>query len=255
MVTLQLRLRSRSFVAALSLLALPLLTALPAHAQFGTNLIVNGDAESGAATPSGTTVEPVPGWNTAAGFTAVQYADTGGFPSLTDPGPAVRGSNFFAGGPDNSFSEATQSVDVSALSAAFSSGLTPFTLSGYIGGFAGQDDNAVFRANFLDSNGVNLGSAQIGPVSAGDRENQTGLLFRSANGMVPAGTSSVFLDLQMTRLQGSYNDGYADNLSFTLDSPAAVPEASTTISFGLLLALGLGGVMVAAKKKKAVKAA
>ncbi len=33
--------------------------------------------------------------------------------------------------------------------------------------------------------------------------------------------------------------------------PAAVPEASTTVSFGLLLALGLGGVVVAACKKKA----
>jgi len=29
-----------------------------------------------------------------------------------------------------------------------------------------------------------------------------------------------------------------------------VPEASTTASFGLLLALGLGGVVVAARKKK-----
>ena len=254
MVTSQLRLRSRFFVVALSLLALPLLTALPAHAQFGTNLIVNGDAEAGAATPSGTTVEPVPGWTTTGNFTAVQYGDTDSFPSLTDPGPAVRGSNFFAGGPDNAFSQANQSLDVSALSAAFSDGLTPFTLSGYIGGFAGQDDNAVLSAVFLGSGGSALGTTQIGPVSAGDRDNQSGLLFRSATGMVPAGTSSVSFYLQMTRVQGSYNDGYADNLSFTLDSPAAVPEASTTISFGLLLVLGLGGVLVAAKKK-ATKAA
>ena len=32
--------------------------------------------------------------------------------------------------------------------------------------------------------------------------------------------------------------------------PAAVPEASTTVSFGALLALGLGGVVLAAKKRK-----
>jgi hypothetical protein len=32
--------------------------------------------------------------------------------------------------------------------------------------------------------------------------------------------------------------------------PAAVPEASTTVSFGLLLALGMGGMIVAARKKK-----
>ena len=34
-------------------------------------------------------------------------------------------------------------------------------------------------------------------------------------------------------------------------TPAAVPEASTTVSLGLLLALGLGGVVIAAKRKKA----
>ena len=33
--------------------------------------------------------------------------------------------------------------------------------------------------------------------------------------------------------------------------PAAVPEASTTVSFGLLLALGVGGVVIATRKKKA----
>lgn len=32
--------------------------------------------------------------------------------------------------------------------------------------------------------------------------------------------------------------------------PAAVPEASTTVSFGLLLALGMGGVVIAAKRRK-----
>ena len=41
-------------------------------------------------------------------------------------------------------------------------------------------------------------------------------------------------------------------LSFTATtSPAAVPEASTTASFGLLLVLGLGGVAVARRRKQA----
>jgi len=33
-------------------------------------------------------------------------------------------------------------------------------------------------------------------------------------------------------------------------SSAPVPEASTTVSFGLLLALGLGGLVIAARRKK-----
>ena len=40
-------------------------------------------------------------------------------------------------------------------------------------------------------------------------------------------------------------------LAFRPSAPPAIPEASTTVSFGLLLALGLGGLAVAAKRKKA----
>ena len=39
--------------------------------------------------------------------------------------------------------------------------------------------------------------------------------------------------------------------TYSANGPAAVPEASTTFSFGLLLALGGGGAVVAARKKKA----
>ena len=46
----------------------------------------------------------------------------------------------------------------------------------------------------------------------------------------------------------------SESLHLTSFTPAAVPEASTTVSFGLLLALGLGGVVIAAKKKKAAAA-
>lgn len=43
-----------------------------------------------------------------------------------------------------------------------------------------------------------------------------------------------------------------DNI--VLSSPAAVPEASTTVSLGLLLALGLGGLAVSASRKAKVAA-
>ena len=45
----------------------------------------------------------------------------------------------------------------------------------------------------------------------------------------------------------------AGSLIVTAAEP--VPEASTTVSFGLLLALGMGGVVIAAKKKKAAASA
>ncbi len=42
-----------------------------------------------------------------------------------------------------------------------------------------------------------------------------------------------------------------DNVSVTDLGAAPVPESSTTVSFGLLLALGLGGLAVAAKRRRA----
>ena len=39
--------------------------------------------------------------------------------------------------------------------------------------------------------------------------------------------------------------------SFSVTPPPAVPEASTTVSLGLMLALGMGGLVIASKRKKA----
>ena len=72
------------------------------------------------------------------------------------------------------------------------------------------------------------------------------------------GTGGPFQDYSVT---GTLRDGtplsvmYASNNGFLLFNGlpavplAAVPEASTTVSFGLLLALGLGGVVLARKKR------
>jgi len=49
---------------------------------------------------------------------------------------------------------------------------------------------------------------------------------------------------------GGGNGTAFPTLSFNA-APPAVPEASTTASFGLLLVLGLGGVMVARRRKQA----
>ncbi len=260
---MQLLLTTKAFFTAKSLtpltpwlagIALAVLTALPAQAQFGTNVIVNGNAEAAAGSTDGSVVS-VPGWNTSgSGFTAVQYGASGGFPLATDPGPADRGSNFFAGGPSNGYSVGTETLDLSSDAALIDGGQVSFTLSGYLGGFSSQGDNAILSATFLSANDQALGGGEIGPVTAADRGDATGLLFRSTDGVVPIGTRGVDVDLQLFRTDGSYNDGYADNLSLVLTPAAAVPEASTTVSFGLLLALGLGGVVIAKKKKAAASA-
>ena len=183
------------------------------------NLIVNPGAENGTADPDGSApVTSIPGWTIAGGeFDVIQYqANNGNYPATSDPGPADRGKNFFAGGPNDDVSTGTQTIDVSKDTLKIATGSVGFVLSGWLGGFADQDDNAMLSIQFEDAAGTVQGKAQVGPVLAADRSNATGFVFRTTNGKVPKGTSKIVVTLTMTRTAGSANDGYADNLSLTL---------------------------------------
>ena len=179
------------------------------------NLIVNGDAESGTGSPDGTPVS-TPGWTSMGNATAIVYG-ANQYPSATDPGPPDRGKNFLVGGPSDAMSSLSQTDDVSRYAAAIDADHVTYTLSGWLGGFAGQEDNAVLTVTFQGSGGASLGTATIGPVTAEDRTSQTGLLSRMTTGKVPTGTRGVGVLLSLTRLEGTANDGYADDLSLTFN--------------------------------------
>lgn len=179
---------------------------------FGSNLIVNGDAEMGASSVDGYAVLPVPGWTTDGRFTVARYGGDG-LPSGTDPGPANRGTALFAGGPDTAFSSAQQTIDLAPGARVIDTGLVPYTLSGYLGGWTDQADFAEVTIEFRSSSGL-LATAAIGPVTREDRNDTTGLLERRTRGTVPTGTRSIVVIVEMTKdpSVGTYDDGYADNL-------------------------------------------
>ena len=211
--------------AAALLLGLAVPASASARRQVSSaNLIYNGNAEAGAGSSDGGIVA-VPDWTitTGTGFTAVQYGASGGFPTPTDPGPPnQRGANFLAGGPLDEVSAATQQrVIASKFWTAIDAGMAAFTLQGFLGGFSSQDDNAVVRVDWMNGHNVVVGSNTIGPVTAADRANATGLKLRKASCAVPAKTRRVLITLTMTRTSGSYNDGYADNLVLKIMTPTA----------------------------------
>ncbi len=130
-------------------------------------------------------------------------------------------------------------MDVSALASGIDAGSNSITLSGFLGGFDGQDDNMTVTALFLNGSSISLGMLTIGPVTEPDRDGATTLLFRSISGAVPEGTRSIIVQMDATRFEGSYDDGYADNLSLVMGGgPPAVPEPSTIA----LLLTGLTGL-------------
>ena len=238
-----------SSALAASLLAVAALAPRPAAAQFGTNLLVNGNAEAGPGSATGNQVLAVPGWTTTGTFTVVQYAAGGGFPGASSAGPADRGAHFFAGGPGSMSASATQRLDLAGIAGLLplvATGTVHFTLGGFFGGFSGQDDAASLTARFLDGGGALLGSTTAGPVFAAARGGVTGLLGRSVGGMLPADARSVEFTLAMSHREGNYNDAYADNLSFVLAAPATtVPEPGTWA----LVGTGLAGVLGVARRR------
>ena len=202
------------------------LLAVACHSQagivYGSNLVVNGDAESGTL-----------GWTGYSSYSNIQSVNYGNnWVKPTEPGPVDRGASMFTG--LGAYAVGYQTLEFGmALTQAIA-----YELTGWLGGWASQGDNALFYAQFLDEFDNELGGAAIGPVSAADRGNTTGLFFRETDGYIPVGTSKVSFWLSMERIGGGDNDGYADNLAFVLAAPPInhVPEPG---SLALLL-LGLG---------------
>jgi hypothetical protein len=196
----------------------PAIPTVNPNQPLNINLIVNGDAESAAGSADDSSLVAIPGWTRHGNFNVMQYqSDDSSYLSTTSPGPSNRGKNFFYGGSengtDNTVTSATQTIDVSAAAVLLSSGKVKFVLSGWLGGYSDQNDNAVLRIQFVGATGQALGQASIGPVQGNARNSTTSLLQRSTNGVVPVGTTKIEVTLTMTKTDGSDNDGSADNLS------------------------------------------
>lgn len=178
------------------------------------NLLKNPGAEAGAGSTDASVVA-VPDWIVTGLATALTYGVTD-YPQASDAGPATRGLNLFIGGANGDSASMTQTVDLSAYTAAIDGGNATFALSGYLGGYASQDDNVTVTVVFKNAGGATRGMATIGPVLAADRNNMTSLLLKSATGAVPTASRSAVVTMTFTRLSGTANDGYADELSFAL---------------------------------------
>jgi len=223
------------------LLAVALFLALGSAAShaalLGTNLIVDGHADS-FYKPVGTT-----------GVTVISIVNVD---VNIDLGPYRH--IVFSGGPSNAYSSMSQSIDISGLAPSIDAGVVTFDLSAYLGGLGAEDDFATLSVAFAP-NGGTVGATPAtalvitGPSSTG-RGGVTGLLPVEGTGVVPVGSRSAIVTFSATRLEGSYNDGYGDDLSLILsaaEAAPAIPAAPTDVpepaAIGILaVALGLASL-------------
>ena len=222
--------KTRLLLAAALLLPAALTTS-PAHAALPPgNILQNGDAEAGPGATNATDHPAVPGWETIPNYTAVAYG-TPEFPSSVFSTSIGGGRNFFAGGPDNGFSDITiaqQTVDLSPYAADLDQANVQATLSADLGGYATQDDSATVTALFTDSAGQTYnGGASLEPATREDRDNETKLIRRTSCVTLTPGARELYVQVAMQRTHPSYIDGYADNISVTLSNAAcpAAPDA------------------------------
>jgi uncharacterized protein (TIGR03437 family) len=199
------------------------------HAQsvFGSNLIVNAGAESGAGGTGLTRITAVPGWQASGGCDvyayAVAYQNVNGV-APTDIVPRGAGNNYFAGGMATANCAFTQTpnINLTAGAATIDAGNATFAVSGFFGGYGSDHDNGTLTVAFLNSAGTALTSVTIGGVGPDDRANQqSGMYFNKQLGQVPVGARSVTVTLNMNWVDGSTNEAAADNLVLILNAPAA----------------------------------
>jgi hypothetical protein len=178
---------------------------------FGSNLIVNGDAEADVGATNHVSVVSPSCWTVESNLTVVSYTVPGS-PTTTF------GLNYFAGGPGTAISTATQTITVSSLASMIDKNVVEVSLKGWLGGYSVETDTMTVKATFRSQTLEQRGELTIGPITADARDDTTKLLPLSAMTKVPTATRQIVITMVAIRQQGTFNDGYADDLSLILNA-------------------------------------
>lgn len=196
------------------------------------NLVVNGDAEQGPGATGdrlNTVVSP-PGWTTSGPFTVIAYDGgpdaNGDFPLPDFAAKIGGGKNFFAGGNSSEDTSASQTIDLSGAATDIDAGTVKATLSAYLGANWTQPNYMTLDAQLLDASGNQVGDMHLdGPTNTSNVDLlNSPLVSLGTAATLPQGTRSVRIVLTSHDVDGGWNSGYADNVSFTLTGPQAPPS-------------------------------
>ncbi len=217
---------------------------------WGTNLVTNSGGEAGMASDAVHVVKPA-GWQTDGAFTVLRFGSAInvpprssavplGTPSPPPPLPEFFGQNVFAGGPAGRVkASAWQNISLDWAATEIDAGRAKFELSGWLAGFHAHQDSAVIAVNFYKKNNVRAcGDATrpcfaVGPVTRTVRADATKFFEQACWGTVPRGVRSAEMRIESYGATGPYNEGYADNIGFTLADPHRAPQRLDHCAAGL----------------------
>ncbi|MGD2108639.1 MAG: hypothetical protein PVI86_04540 [Phycisphaerae bacterium] len=193
----------------------------------GLNVLKNGDAEDTAAAQNFDEIvrlnAPIDeGWNVFQGnMTPVAYA----IGRAVHPNPAISakiggGNNYFAGGPGGvSPTIAQQGVFLNLFVPleVVQAEKVKATLSADIGGFTSQSDYGTVEVSFRDELLNEVQYLGLGWVTPAHRGNVTGFVHRCGSMIIHKDAVTAEVRIIIYRFNGSYNDGYVDNVSLYLE--------------------------------------
>jgi hypothetical protein len=184
----------------------------PGVATF-SDLVRNGDFEDDRLTPA--TYEA--GWiGTNGTFAQLPYGDPT-LPSTARAAEIGGGSQLLAAAVSGAVLTLEHRFLVAADATSIDLGQAEFTASAYLGGRAGDNDEARIDLHYLDASGQEIALDSIGPVTAADRNFLSDVLFREGTFAVPTGTREIVLELVFQRLSGTANDALADLVTGRFD--------------------------------------
>ena len=251
---------SSSFASSISssLFSRKAALALAALAALGLGVVAPAGAQ---------TISTVPNWNGSTSVAAFGTTDTATYGEVvTAPSGHLNSFTFYFANYDGGSYQTNADVYAwngthavgSALAAsgpytvANGAAFAPITFTANANLTAGQQYVLFVNtsASFGAGGNSELGFVTSDPYAGGQ------FVYDNNNGNFGALTSSTWDHYSNTATNQNNDFGNGADLAFTANfAPSApVPEASTTVSLGLLLALGLGGLVIAAKRKKASSA-
>ncbi len=218
-----------AFAAADAIYAEPTVeSAVPSARPLDTQLLINGDFESGWSAGSPLTLDDPRGWLGIANHPAVvcQYSDTNPLVPSTIVSCLIGGgqpsTSCVPGGAGNLLCDAgngamlRQTIDVRGNANSFNGGIS-LQVSGFFGGYGTADDRTWVQVQFLDATKSPIAPLPaVGDISRAARNSETVILHRDAEFLVPATTRYVQVDLVFSDVCCGASHGLVDNLDVRL---------------------------------------